>query len=530
MFLPVGKSATANSSDLPESSLPSRMMADDAGWRSMMELWRAHHGDPDNAAIRRFLGLPLDGETDFSAKRSRTAPSWLGWKPGEYAEIDTPHFVIYSHADRAATQAVATDIERCYWAWTQFFFPLWEAAPQVTLALADRADGVSIAEHLGQRRSRLSLRRKLRVVLFRDADQYARTLSVDVPGIERSTGFYSDTRKTMCLYAGDVDDAATRRHELVHQLFREATRSKLGRAMPGEASEFWLVEGIAGYFESLFIDGDHAIVGGWDSPRLQFARYRTLVGGDTMSIDQLRADGRLAAQERDDLARWYAHAIAHTHRLIDGGEPDDRVWVYRRLAELYKIDCDLPTTGDPDDSVQSMTSFLAIDDQGLIDNPSRRPLQSLCLANCEVTETGLQSIGPQPTLIWLDLARLPIGDDAVKSLVVAPERMEQLTLEATHVTPAIASLIGRMPSLYELDVSWTLADDSVVDAIVSQEKMSVLWMTGTKIGDGSVAKIKAMPRLESVDVQRTAITPTGIEKLKQNTSVAVNPLELRTSP
>lgn len=530
MLLPVGISGAASTSDVVDSSLPNRMIADDVGWRSMMQLWQAHHADPRNVDIRRFLGLPLDGEMDFNAKRSRAAPSWLGWKPGEYAEVDTPHFVIYSHADRAATQAVATDIERCYWAWTQFFFPLWESAPQVTAVLADRTDGVSIAEHLSARRSRLSVRRKLRVVLFRDADQYARTLSRDVPGIERSTGFYSDTRKTMCLYAGDIDDAATRRHELVHQLFREATRSRLGRAMPGEASDFWLVEGIAGYFESLFIDGNHAIVGGWDSPRLQFARYRTFVGGDTMSIDQLRPDGRLAAQKRDDLARWYAHAIAHTHRLIDGGDMNDRVWVYRRLADLYKINCDLPAVDDPDDSVQSMASFLTIDDQNLVDNPSRRPLQSLCLANCEVTETGLQSIGPQPALTWLDLARLPIGDHAVKSLVVAPERMEQLTLEATRVTSAIAPLIRRMPDLYELDLSWTSADDSVIDAIASPDKMSVLWMTGTKIGDGSIAKITAMPKLESVDVQRTAITPAGIGKMKQSTSATVNPLELRTSP
>lgn len=540
MFLPIGSTAGNSNTgnpvvdvpvvDVPGSALPNRAADRDAGWQSMIDLWQAHHAQPDNVDIRRFLGLPLDGESDFNDKRSRTAPSWLGWRPGEYAEIDTPHFTIYSHADRAATQAVAIDIERCYWAWTQFFFPLWEAAPQVTLALANRGDGVSIAQHLSQRRSRLSLRRKLRVVLFRDAQQYARTLSGDVPGIERSTGFYSDTRKTMCLYAGEVDDAATRRHELVHQLFREATRCKLGRGMPGETSSFWLIEGIAGYFESLHIDGDRAIVGGWDSPRLQFARYRILVGGDTMSIGQLQPDGRLAAQNREDLARWYAHAIAQTHRLIDGSDTNGRIWVYRQLADLYKIDCDLPAASDPDDSVQSMTSFLGVNDQALIDNPSRRPLQLLCLANCQVTPAGLESVGPQPALTWLDLARLPVGDDAVKSLLVAPERMEQLTLEATGVTPGIAPLIAKMPALHELDLSWTSVDDSVLDAIVANEKMSVLWLTGTKISDASIAKITAMPKLESVDVQRTMITPVGMETLKQNTSATVNPLELRSSP
>ncbi len=541
MLLPVGTDVTPKLV-AADQTLPNAMFPDDAGWRAMMDLWRAHHAGPDNADIRRFLGLPLVGDFELKAKRSRTAPSWLGWKAGEYAEVDTPHFTIYSHADRAATEIVAKDIERCYWAWTQFFFPLWEAAPQVTLALADRDEGVSIVDQLSQTKSRISLRRKLRVVLFRDAEQYAKTLSKDVPGIERSTGFYSDARKTMCLYVGDVDDAATRRHELVHQLFREATRSRLGRGMPGEATEFWLVEGIAGYFESLFINGDQAIdgdqaivanqavVGGWDSPRLQFARYRSLVGGDVMLIGELQQDGRLAAQKRDDLARWYAHAIAQTHRLADSEAMNDRIWLFRRLAALYKIDADLPEATEPEDTAQAMTSFLVIDDKHVIDHPTVRPIESLCLAGCEVTDLAVKSIGPQPTLNWLDLSRLPVGDDAVASLIVAPEKMEQLSLEASKVTEKIARLIGRMTALNELDLSWTAADDSVVDAITSGDDMTVLWMTGTRITDDSIAKIKSMPKLESVDLQRTGVTATAIETLKQNTSATVNPLELRTSP
>jgi hypothetical protein len=173
---------------------------------------------------------------------------------------------------------------------------------------------------------------------------------------------------------------------------------------------------------------------------------------------------------------------------------------------------------------------LTINDEHLINNPTDRPIESLCLANCEVTEVGLKSIGPQPELNWLDLSRLPIGDPEVASLVVAPEKIEQLTLEATRVGASIAPLIARMPNLYELDLSWTTADDSVVASIASAPKMSVLWMTGTKISDDSIAKLMSMRKLESVDVQRTGITPGGVEMLTENVSATVNPLELRSSP
>ena len=114
-----------------------------------------------------------------------------------------------------------------------------------------------------------------------------------MPGIERSTGYYNDQNQTIFLYVGDVDDAATRRHEMVHQLFREATRSSLRQdRMPAEQSGFWLIEGIAGYFESLKVGDRVATVGGWDASRLQFARYRTLALADVMPMEELERDGR----------------------------------------------------------------------------------------------------------------------------------------------------------------------------------------------------------------------------------------------
>ncbi len=500
------------------------------GWQQYMRVWKAHHADPSSIPIRRMLGLPIGQAPKWSAKRGRSAPTWLDWKPGTYAEIETPHFMVHSQAGRDVSFSVVEDLQRCYWIWTQLFFPVWEASDQVTAILGELSSDDSVARYLENHSGRISIKRKLRVVLFRDSNEYARALARDVPGIERSTGFYSDARKTMCLYASDSGDAATRRHELVHQLFREATRSSLGRSMPGEQSGFWLIEGIAGYFESLHVDDSIATVGGWDSPRLQFGRYRTLVSGDHMSIDELQSDGRMAAQKRDDIARWYAHAITQTHRLMDGGNPSDRMWVYQTLAEMYRVKTDLPDThpSAPSDD-EAMRNFLAIDDATLLGNPPLRKLESLCLADCRVTMRGMQSIGDQSGLSWLDLARLPIGNDAVERLVPSPDRLEQLTLEGTRIDSGLAPFIRRAHQLREVDLSWTKSDDRIIEALKAADEISVLWMTGTQISDASVAPIAAMKDLVNVDVQRTEISDDGIAKLRRATSANVNPLELRTS-
>lgn len=501
------------------------------GWKAYRRLWQAHHADPADPGIRRFLGLPLQGDFESTAKRGRGAPRWLGWKSGSYAQVDTTHFVLYSKAGRESSMRVAEDLERCYWVWTQMFFPLWESSAQVSLALKEMGDDDSVTSFLESSPQRITTRRKLRVVLCSNAEEYRKVLGA-TPGVGLSTGFYSDKYKTVLLFASEQDDPATRRHELVHQLFCEATRSGLGRSMPATQEGFWLIEGIAGYFESLHLEAGIATVGGWDSSRLQYARYRLLVGGDSMSMDELRQDGREAAQARSDLARWYAHAILRTHQLLDGGEHRDRQWVYEQLATQYKISSEIGSTEDTldwDELDRSVRKFLTVDDQHLIDNRVTYPIQQLCLAGCEVSEAGLQTIPVSPSMQWLDLSRLPIGNAAVQRLVPAPERLEQLNLEATKIDSALGTWLRKAANLNEVDLSWTSAGDEVIESLGGATKITTLWMTGTQISDQSVVPILKMPDLKSVDVQRTRVSVAGVEQLKTSSSqLDVNPLELRT--
>ena len=526
LLVPLGDEPT---SDLPTGAVyPDQAFGDSSsdGWKAYIQLWKAHHDDPTEATIRRYLGLPLDGKTEVTQRPGRAAPSWLAWQHGSYTQLSTPHFVLYSRADQETSLRVAEDLERCYWVWTQMFFPLWECQPQVTATLGGDRKHRSIVELLRGQSSRLTARRKLRIVLFRDAAEYQQT--INVPGVERSTGFYSDEKQTTFLYGSAVDDPPTRRHELVHQLFREATSSGLGRQMPGTEAEFWLIEGIAGYFESLHFGDGYATVGGWDSPRLQFARFRFFVLGDRMPMSELRKDGRLNAQSRSDIARWYAHAIAQSHHLLDCGNANSRRWVYGQLAKEYKIETTLGFEHEDPVDGDSILKFLSVDDEHLADNPVERNLNHLCLAGCMVTPQGLNHIPPAPELQRLTLTGRQIGVDAVVRLAADPRSIQQLSLERTGIDPTIAGLLNAAANLEELDLSSTAVDDSIVSAIAAAKSLNTLWLTGTHVTDRSIAIIAKMPELEDVDLQRTKVTETGIAKLKQaNPNLNVNPLEIQ---
>ena len=191
LFLPLASEVEGSAS--VEGLFADIALAEQAspGWKAYRRLWQAHHADPANAGIRRFLGLPLEGDFESTAKRGRGAPRWLAWKSGSYAQVDTAHFVLYSKANREASMRVAEDLERCYWVWTQMFFPLWESSAQVSLAFREMGDDESVASFLESSPQRITTRRKLRVVLCGNADEYRKVLGA-TPGVELSTGFYSD--------------------------------------------------------------------------------------------------------------------------------------------------------------------------------------------------------------------------------------------------------------------------------------------------------------------------------------------------
>ncbi len=185
-------------------------------------------------------------------ERGRSSPRWLGWRAGTFAQIDTPHFVIYSRAAEEPSRRrrrgsgalllgldadVLSTLGRCA---TGLRRTCRDAGRPIRARLSQ---GGHLADHDStQVAGRLVP--KCGGVPDKPLGVRCRALS-DRPDI---TTIRSKPRSCM------PTSRTTRRRAAMKwciSLFREATRSGLGRSTPGEDSGFWLVEGIAGYFESL---------------------------------------------------------------------------------------------------------------------------------------------------------------------------------------------------------------------------------------------------------------------------------------
>jgi hypothetical protein len=520
--------------------------AGDADWWRYLQVWRGHHDEPATESIRRWLALPLDREFQSSARRGRVSPAFLPWRAGSFAVVQTPHFEILSRVNEEQSNLIARDLERCYWVWTQLYFPLWGGRDQSAVGLADwNPQDASISQYLTDNASlRLASGRRHRVVLLPDQRTFELTISNPQIAAGRpstvaaSTGFYSSALTTSFFFP--QSDRSSIAHEICHQLFEEATdrkRSGASKRSPTETTnEFWLVEGIAGHFESLQFGDRTASVGGWDSNRLQYARYQSLIARAAIpTIEQLRGDLR-TIQQRADLPTWYSAAIMQTHFALDsqfdvGTEPTRRTKLLAMLAKLYDVDVtDFASLGISDDSSstsdQRMDGFLMLDDSELISHPITGGATSICLAGCEITEAGWASLPPLPRVTWFDASRTPITDSSVQRLVNDSKQLEQLSLEATKITPAIGSLIGNALNLREIDLSWTTIDDSVIDSLAKCKSLETIWLTGTPITDQTVAKLISLPKLMTIDVQRTQITEAGLQRLRTaKPGLELNPLQ-----
>lgn len=476
---------------------PTGDAAIDLGWKNYLQLWKRIQNEPNATAPRRLLGLPLSGSRDGQKiYRPTRPPRGLKIAASSLIRVQTNLLTIDSTASKEQTLAIAAQLHGAYWAWTKIFFPLWRSADSISQTLVDGVGDDQIS------RRRLGRTPTMRIVLLRDSDQYAAVLSA-IDGIENSTGYYDPTTRCSFFYVGDaLTLLRSRTHEWTHQLLAEATQRKRSSANQavGESADFWLVEGIAGYMESLTqLANGETIVGGWDSSRLQYSRQRFVAGQPPTPLMILRAMGRRESQSVADLPRWYSDSIAWSHLMMQ--QSDRRRWLLTQLADLYGIDSDLqsePISLDASD----MQSFLMIDDSHLIKHPTKRPISDLCLAQCNVTDAGLQAIDDGSQLRWLDLSGCDVTDSAVIKLLHQNQTLEELELTQTKIgDKTIASL--------------------------NAQQLRILFATATSVSDSSIDSIATMPALQSVDVQATSVSDAGIAKLiKSRPNLNVNPLQI----
>lgn len=283
------------------------------GALSIQMCFAAIHANPDHAAIRKILGFQkykdqwrtkweIDklrkGYVDherfgwirekhvdrYEAGERYDGKKWItreedarehreihrGWK------IESEHYVILTNHSIEEGVRMSRKFEDLYRAWKMLFLRFM--ASDETLA--------SLFDSRSPSRSYGSPSRH-GVYVFRDEADYVDNLVKYEPRIEGTNGIYV-LEAGRCLFyssrAVDADDSdvilspeeeeyadRTLLHEGTHQLFFEVRKTV---SSPGEKCNYWILEGIATYMETLRAEGDYYVLGGVEDDRFQAAAIR----------------------------------------------------------------------------------------------------------------------------------------------------------------------------------------------------------------------------------------------------------------
>ncbi len=465
------------------------------------------HEDIEHAEARRILGYTR-GDRGWSRpfrrpsrRRTRGPHPLLGWADGQHWNIDSEHFELTTNLSVRGGQQVATYLERVYAVWQQLFYEYWSVPGR----LAARFQGED--QPLGPDRT-------FAVVLFADRAEYLRQLSRSEPQIEMSVGYYSQSHKMAFFYAGDEATRTTWVHESTHQFFQES-----GTATPlvGERGNFWAVEGVALYMESLSDRDTFMTTGGADADRLQYARYRKLSEGIFVPIDDLVKLGRKQVQQDPNIRQLYSQCAGLSHYFLHADE--ERLWhpfinyltaVYRGVGQPETLRTEVNRSYEQLE--QGYRDFLNVTDADLafVD----KNIRNLCLGHTAITDAGLQHVRGCEQLRWLDLSFTEATDAGLACLADA-RLLEQLSLEKTRITDQGLGHLTQLRQLEELDLSQTSISDAALPKLSGLSRLKVLWLTGTQITDEGLPALSSLRKLEQLDTDGTRVTPAALEQLSK---------------
>jgi hypothetical protein len=148
-----------------------------------------------------------------------------------------------------------------------------------------------------------------------------------------TSGIFLNSDDTAYFYA----DATTNNdgflfHEVVHQLFM---LSKSGTPNVAARGNFWIVEGVACYFESLALHDDYAELGDLKNARIVAARHRRLVDDFYVPLAEFTTMSMPAFQRDDRLPRLYSQASGLSWFLLLGDGLRYREATADYLSDVY---------------------------------------------------------------------------------------------------------------------------------------------------------------------------------------------------
>ncbi len=246
--------------------------------------------DPDHAKSRAILGYEryenqwLRPSTIKKLKQGLVNHEKFGWLPQDYAKryengsrywqngwisqdrdshlhfeyqywlaARSEHFTLTTNHSLEEGAKLSRQLENLFDVW-QHVFVACTITPEELQTRFTAAEKQSADTSEPDKRMLLNLKplpldvKKFKVVLFADRDQYNAALKPAQASIDKTMGIYFATAKTAYFFAGEDQDPGTILHEATHQLFQESESA--GKDV-GSKSNFWLIEAVACYMETL---------------------------------------------------------------------------------------------------------------------------------------------------------------------------------------------------------------------------------------------------------------------------------------
>jgi hypothetical protein len=213
--------------------------------------------------------------------------------------VESTHYVVTTNHSLEEGVRLSQQLERLHAIWQQVF-------------ISYLADEVELKRRFAGSAPR-ALSKRHDVVCFRTRDQYNQALRPAQPRIDITLGIYLDKTRVAYFFAGQEQDPGTIYHEATHQLFQESRPVARNVA---RADNFWIVEGVACYMESLADCRGYFTLGGANAGRMPAARHRLLEDDFYVPLAELVQLGMESLQHDERLPRIYSQSAGLTDFLM----------------------------------------------------------------------------------------------------------------------------------------------------------------------------------------------------------------------
>jgi hypothetical protein len=275
---------------------------------------------------RFYRGRWISAEEDERLHSSIRA----GWR------IDGEHYVVTTNHSLEEGVQLSRRLETLFDVWRHIFIDYCtpETVMRSWFEAGDRAGSYATpAAHPVPRV-------RHQVTHFRNKQEYDNALRSLQPQIEITLGIYFGRLRNAYFFAGDKQYSGTLLHEATHQLFQETRPTQV---TAGTKDNFWAIEAVACYMESLVEHEHWYTLGGIDQGRAPAARFRLLEDRFQVPLDELVRLGMTELQHDDRLPKVYSQIAGQAWFFLNGQDGRYRRAFVDYLSAVYANKADAAT-------------------------------------------------------------------------------------------------------------------------------------------------------------------------------------------